>query len=280
MEWHVFWLFMAAFSSSLVGGLLGMSSGIFVVPLLTIAFGMSIRTAVGVSLVSVIACSCASAAPFLKSRLTNVRLAVVLEGATTSGALAGVLLSGVMSTGGLYVLFAAVLLASAWQMVRRRAAIPLSPLPVGDWSSSLALHSSYTDRHKKVLVNYTVGKLPLGLGLMFFAGLLSALLGIGSGVLKIPAMDTALRLPLRVSSATSNFMIGVTATASAGPYFLRGGIDPSVAGPIILGSVLGALLGAKLLLKLPVEMLRRAFAAILLILACQMLTTGLAFCFS
>jgi uncharacterized membrane protein YfcA len=242
------WLIAVALGTSMLGGVLGMASGIFIVPILTVFGRIDIHTAIGASLVSVIACSCASAAPFLKERLTNIRLAILLETATTSGALCGVLLAGLIPTHYLFLLFASILLLSAQQMLARRK-------DQGD--------SSF------------VRRLPLGMALMYGAGLISALLGIGSGVLKIPAMDTALRLPIKVSSATSNFMIGVTAAASAAAYFARGEILTSVAAPIALGSVLGAVLGARILMKVPNEKLRLMFIAILVILALQMLLTGL-----
>jgi uncharacterized protein len=238
------WLFAVALGTSMLGGVLGMASGIFIVPILTIFGRMDIHTAIGASLVSVIACSCGSAAPFLKERLTNIRLAILLETATTSGALCGVFLAGLVPTHYLFLLFAFILLLSAQQMLARRK--------VRDDSSS-------------------VQRLPLGMTLMYGAGMISALLGIGSGVLKIPAMDTALRLPIKVSSATSNFMIGVTAAASAAAYFARGEIVTSVAAPIALGSVVGAVLGARVLMNVPNEKLRLMFIAILVILALQML---------
>jgi uncharacterized membrane protein YfcA len=238
------WLFAVALGTSMLGGVLGMASGIFIVPVLTMFCRIDIHTAVGASLVSVIACSCGSAAPFLKERLTNIRLAILLETATTSGALCGVFLAGLVPTQYLYLLFVLILLLSAQQMLVRRK----DP----DGSSS-------------------VQRLPLGMTLMYGAGMISALLGIGSGVLKIPAMDTALRLPIKVSSATSNFMIGVTATASAAAYFARGEIVTSVAAPIALGSVVGAVLGARILINVPAQRLRLMFLGILVLLAAQML---------
>jgi uncharacterized protein len=238
------WLFAVALGTSMLGGVLGMASGIFIVPVLTMFGRIDIHTAVGASLVSVIACSCGSAAPFLKERLTNIRLAILLETATTSGALCGVFLAGLVPTQYLYLLFVLILLLSAQQMLVRRK----DP----DGSSS-------------------VQRLPLGMTLMYGAGMISALLGIGSGVLKIPAMDTALRLPIKVSSATSNFMIGVTATASAAAYFARGEIVTSVAAPIALGSVVGAVLGARILINVPAQRLRLMFIGILVLLAAQML---------
>ena len=261
-------LFCISVGASALGSALGMASGIFIVPILTMVVGVDIHVAIAASLVSVIACSCGSAAPFLKERLTNVRLAIVLETATTLGAASGVLLSGLVPVPVLYAIFAIVLLVSAWQMRRRRAVVTADGIPGRGWARRL--DAAYPDRALGRDVAYRVDRLPSGLGLMYGAGLLSALLGIGSGVLKIPAMDTALRLPIKVSSATSNFMIGVTAAASAGAYFLRGAIQPEVAGPVALGSVFGAILGARLLMVVPADRLRLFFVAVLLALAIQM----------
>lgn len=267
------WLFIAAFGASALGGVLGMASGIFIVPILVLLFGIEIHVAIGASLISVIACSCGSAVPFLKGRLTNIRLAVVLETATTLGALTGVFLIGIVSTSFLYGLFAVILALSAQQMLARRReseSSDISKVDVKSWATLLRLHSSFPDQVSGEEVPYLVGRVPLGLSLMYGAGLISALLGIGSGVLKIPAMDTALRLPIKVSSATSNFMIGVTAAASAGAYFVRGDIDIGIAGPVALGSVLGAQLGARLLMGLPADKLRIFFVIVLSLLCVQM----------
>jgi uncharacterized protein len=270
------WLFIAAFGASALGGVLGMASGIFIVPILTLLFGIDIRVAIGASIVSVIACSCGSAAPFLKGRLTNIRLAIVLETATTLGALTGVFLTGIIPDTYLYGLFAAILLISARQMLaRRREVVGASAANVQSWATVLRLHSSFPDRALDRDIPYQVGRVPLGLSLMYGAGLVSALLGIGSGVLKIPAMDSALRLPIKVSSATSNFMIGVTAAASAGAYFVRGDIDTGIAGPVALGSVVGALAGARLLMGLSGDRLRIFFVIVLALLAVPMLMSAL-----
>jgi hypothetical protein len=274
----VSWLFVAAFGASALGGVLGMASGIFIVPIFTLLFGVDIHVAIGASIVSVIACSCGSAAPFLKERLTNIRLAILLETATTLGALSGVLLMGLVSTSFLYGLFAVILAISAKQMLaRRREAVDARAPDAGNWASILRLHASFPDRALDRDVNYQVGHVPLGLSLMYGAGLISALLGIGSGVLKIPAMDTALRLPIKVSSATSNFMIGVTASASAGAYFVKNGIDIGMAGPVALGSVLGALVGARFLMWLPADKLRVCFVIVLALLAILMMLGAFGF---
>lgn len=279
----ILWLFVAAFGSSALGGVLGMAGGIFIVPILTLLFKVDIHVAIGASIVSVIACSCGSAAPFLKERLTNIRLAIVLETATTLGALTGVFLIGIASTSFLYALFSAILMISARQMYsRRREMVEVteansagSPPIAKSWATLLRLHSSFPDRVLDRDIHYQVGHVPMGLFLMYGAGLISALLGIGSGVLKIPAMDSALRLPIKVSSATSNFMIGVTASASAAAYFVRGDIDIAIAGPIALGSVIGALLGARLLMGLPADKLRIFFVIVLILLAAQMFMSAM-----
>lgn len=273
---ETFWLFIAAFGTSALGGVLGMANGIFIVPILTQFFDVSIHTAIAASLVAVIACSCGSAAPLLENRLVNIRLAIVLETATTCGAITGVFLIGLISAPALYFLFAAILALSARQMLSRRHEVIEAVKPVAsDWATILRLHASFPDRATAREVPYQVSRIPLGMVLMYAAGLLSALLGIGSGILKIPAMDAALRLPIKVSSATSNFMIGVTATASAGAYFMRGDIDIAIAGPIALGSVIGALLGARLLIGLHPERLRLFFVAVLSIFCAQMLASAL-----
>jgi len=269
------WLFAVSVGASALGGMLGMASGIFIVPILTLFGHIEMHTAIGASIVSVIACSCGGAGPFLKNRLTNIRLAIVLETATTAGALTGVLLAGIVPVSYLYLLFALILFVSAYQMLARRR----NPVPAfanqgaSCRRDALRLDSSYPDREIGREVLYRVDRLGFGMLLMYGAGLISALLGIGSGVLKIPAMDTAMRLPIKVSSATSNFMIGVTAAASAGVYFLRGSIITEVAGPVAFGSVIGAIIGARILLVVPNDKLRLLFVGILVILGAQMLLT-------
>lgn len=278
METHTtFLLFFLALGCSVLGGMLGMASGMFIVPALTVVSHMDIHEAIGASLVSVIACSCASAAPYLRGRLTNVRLAVLLEVGTTLGALSGVLLVGVVPVRALYLLFTGILLVSAWQMFARRVEpAALSGVAASQrGATSSALHASYPDPATGREVPYVVGRIPAGLLLMYAAGLVSALLGIGSGVLKIPAMDSALRLPIRVSTATSNFMIGVTGCASACAYFLRGEVVTSVAAPVALGSVVGSIAGAHILMKTPARHLRVFFVSILVLVALQMLLHGL-----
>lgn len=268
---EVLWLIGISFTASALGGILGMASGIFIVPLLILFANIDIHTAIGSSLISVIACSCAGAGPYLRAKLTNFRLAMVLEISTTLGALTGVVLIGSVSEKFLSILFSITLFISAFQMFLKRKEVVINNVPPDTtWGSRLRLHGEFTDFHQGK-INYYIHNLPGGMFLMYLAGVLSALLGIGSGVLKIPAMDSALKLPIKVSSATSNFMIGVTAAASAGAYFIKGDINTEVTGPVVLGSVLGAILGARILIRTSSEKLRAGFILILLLFGAQML---------
>ena len=203
------WLFAVSVVASAFGGMLGMASGIFIVPILTMFGHIEIHTAIGASIVSVIACSCGGAAPFLENVITNVRLENVLETATTMGALTGVLMTGIIPSSYLYALFTVILFLSARQMLARRRDPLFASVPAAtkNW-----LDSSYPDQELGREVSYSVHRVPVGMTLMYGDGLISALLGIGSGVLKIPAMDAAMRLPIKVSSATSTSTpVGVTA---------------------------------------------------------------------
>ena len=272
---HELLLLAVALGASALGGMLGMASGVFLVPILTAFCGVPIHDAIGASIVSVIACSCASAAPFLRAKLVNLRLALVLEVATTFGALIGVLLSGLVPIAFLYALFSAILVVSAWQMRARRDVVQrVAPARTG-LLATRRLDATYPDRITGLDVAYAIDRLGLGMVLMFCAGLVSALLGIGSGVLKIPAMDSALKLPIKVSSATSNFMIGVTAVASGAAYMVRGQIAAPIAGPVALGSVVGAVLGARVLMVASGDKLRLFFVIVLVCLAVQMALAAL-----
>ncbi|NNG36841.1 sulfite exporter TauE/SafE family protein [Nakamurella sp. DB0629] len=235
-----------------------------VVPLLTLVAHTSFATAVAVSLVSVVSCSCASAPRFLTAGLANLRLAVVLEVATTAGALAGLLLIASIPNPLLYGIFAAILVVSAVQMLAgRREAVP----PQG--SRYRALDGTVSDGNGGT-ARYQVSRLPLGVTMMFGAGTLSALLGIGSGVLKIPAMDAAMRLPIKASSATANLMIGVTACGAAGATLISGGLDLRLAAPVVLGSLAGSVLGARILVRATGSALRVVFTVVLIAVAVPM----------
>ncbi|MBT2496673.1 sulfite exporter TauE/SafE family protein [Microbacterium sp. ISL-59] len=258
-------LFAGSLAAGALGSALGMAGGIFVVPLLTLIAHVPFPTAVAVSLISVIACSCASAPGFLAAGLPNLRLALVLEVFTALGALVGVLMIGLVPSSMLYGIFAAVLLVSAVQMIAGRR----EPAAAAGAPRYPRLDGVYADREGQ-LVPYRVVRLPLGMTFMFGAGTLSALLGIGSGVLKIPAMDAAMRLPIKVSSATANLMIGVTACGAAAAYLLAGTLDLRLAAPVVLGSLAGSVLGAQVLIRLAGPSLRIVFMVVLFALAIPM----------
>jgi uncharacterized membrane protein YfcA len=260
-----------AFAAGLVGALTGLGGGVILVPLLTLAFGVNLRYAIGASLISVIATSSGAAAAYVREGYTNVRIGIFLELATTCGAVAGALLAGHVSTGAIAVVFGVVLLYSAY-----RSSFP-EPEPSVDrppdrWASRLRLDGSYPTPAGPQ--EYRVQRVPLGFSIMAVAGVLSGLLGIGSGAVKVLALDRAMRLPFKVSTTTSNFMIGVTAAASAGVYLRRGYVDPTLAGPVMLGVLGGALLGARLLRDAQVGVLRKLFAVVIAALAIEMLIQG------
>jgi uncharacterized membrane protein YfcA len=268
-------VFAACSVAGLLGSLVGLGGGIFVVPLLTLAFGLPIEQAVGASIVSVIATSSGAAAAYVRDRLTNLRIGMFLEIATTLGALTGALAAGFAPAGVLYLVFGLVLLASAAPLVLRLG----EDIPKGVHNDRLAdalgLASSYPDRQLGMEVPYQVTRVPLGFGLMYVAGAISGLLGIGSGSFKVVAMDTVMRLPMKVSTTTSNFMIGVTAAASAGIYFARGDIRPLVAAPVALGVLAGAVVGAQLLTHLKTATIKRIFLVLLVAVALEMLIRGI-----
>jgi uncharacterized membrane protein YfcA len=268
------WLFAIGLLTTALGTVSGMTSGVLIVPFLTAFAHLDIHTAIGVSWVSVIACSCGGAGPFLKARLTNVRLAIVLETATTLGGACGLLFARWLSSRALFLVFALALLVSAQRMFAGPHQWQKEPGNAGRVAID-SPNAGYTDVTRHSEVGYRVEHLPVGLCLMYAASLLSSLAGISSGVLNVPAMDTSLRLPIKVSIATSSFMIGVAATAGAGNYFLRGNIQPMIVAPVALGSVLGTALGARRLPYISDRRLRVVFVMVLLILALQMLLISL-----
>lgn len=272
-------LFAISVAAGVLGSLLGLGGGIIVVPALTLLLGIDMRFAIGASVVSVIATSSGAAAAYVRERMTNLRVAMMLEIATTAGALSGAFLAGSLLRGGgrwLFVIFGLTLAYSALAMFRKGHATAPDQVPPSPLADRLRLHGSYFDYAAGQEVHYRVTHLPLGFVLMYVAGLVSGLLGIGSGSLKVPAMDLAMRLPIKVSTATSNFMIGVTAAASAGVYFARGDIDPFIASPVAAGVLVGATLGSHLLGRLRSQRIRVVFVIVLLIVSGQMLWKGVA----
>ncbi|NPD23838.1 sulfite exporter TauE/SafE family protein [Corallococcus exiguus] len=263
--------------AGLMGSLLGLGGGLILIPVLTLVLKVDIRYAVGASIVSVIATSSGAAAAYVRDGLANMRVAMFLELATVAGAVTGAMLAGMVSGRALYFLFGSVMAYSALAMLRklREDGRPREEPPPDALADRLALHGSYYDVSTGGEVAYRVHRPLVGLGLMYVAGTVSGLLGIGSGALKVPAMDLAMGLPIKVSTATSNFMIGVTAAASAGIYFARGDIDPFIAGPVCVGVTLGAFAGSRYLTKLKSGSLRRLFVAVLLWVSYEMLSKGI-----
>jgi uncharacterized membrane protein YfcA len=266
--------FFISIIAGFVGSLLGLGGGIIVIPALTLILGIDIRYAIGASIVSVIATSSGAAAAYVRERMTNLRVAMVLELATTLGALTGGLLAGVIGGRWLHIIFGTVMGYSALMMFRQRRPLVRDPSRRTPWADYLSLHSSYYDETTGQEIIYRVRGTRIGLMLMYVAGMVSGLLGIGSGALKVPAMDLAMHLPIKVSTATSNLMIGVTAAASAGIYFARGDISPFVAAPVAAGVLIGATAGSRLMSQLKSTIIRAAFIGVLLYLSVQMFLKG------
>lgn len=251
-----------------VGALTGLGGGIVITPVLTLACGIDIKYAIGASLVATIATSSGSAAAYVRDGLSNIRLGMLLEVGTVSGALFGAYLGTILPTKSLAIVFGLVMLQTAYNSAKGPKELP--PGTAGDpLAQSLGLNGEYVTASGKT-IPYVVQRVKLGIVLMFGAGAFSGLLGIGSGSLKVPAMDIAMRIPFRVSTATSNFMIGVTAVASAGVYLARGQIEPNITLPIMLGVVVGALVGAWVMPRLPVKILRQVFAVLVAFVAVTM----------
>lgn len=258
--------------AGLVGALTGLGGVVVLVPLLSLLFKVDIRYAIGASLVSVIATSSGAAAAFVKEGFSNIRIGMFLEIATTLGALFGAFLATRVSTHAIAIVFGTVLLFSAY--FSRRARSPQEQAAPPDMlAAKLRLNGSFPDGggHRK----YNVQRVLAGWSLMFGAGTLSGLLGIGSGAMKVLAMDQAMKIPFKVSTTTSNFMIGVTAAASAGVYLHRGYIDPGLAMPVVLGVLSGSLLGARILVRAHTKWLRLGFSLVIVLLAIEMLYNGI-----
>jgi uncharacterized protein len=261
-----------AFLAGFLGALTGLGGGVVIVPMLVLIFHVDLRYAIGASLVSVIATSSGAASAYVKEGYSNVRVGMLLEIATTIGALAGAYLAMIVAPNAIAVVFGVVLLVSAYLSSRPRVKQTVADQP-DPLAVRLRLDGNYPTPEGST--SYHVHRVPVGFGLMFGAGILSGLLGIGSGALKVLAMDQAMRLPFKVSTTTSNFMIGVTAAASAGVYLSRGYINPGLALPVMLGVLLGSLLGAKVLAHARVKTLRIVFALVITALAIEMIYKGL-----
>jgi len=264
-------IWIVSLAAGFLGSLTGLGGGVVIVPFLTLAFGVDIRYAIGASLVSVIATSSGAAAAYVKEGFTNIRIGMFLEIATTLGALAGAFLAARVPTNVIAVIFGIVLIWSAFESSRMRSE-QVKGKP-DRFASLLKLDSSFpTPQGDRA---YSVHAVPAGFGLMSVAGMLSGLLGIGSGAMKVLAMDKIMRVPFKVSTTTSNFMIGVTAATSAGVYLSRGYVDPGITMPVMLGVLFGSLIGTRVLVISETKFLRILFSIVISFLAVEMIYSGI-----
>ncbi|HEX3471945.1 MAG TPA: sulfite exporter TauE/SafE family protein [Silvibacterium sp.] len=266
------WIFFTSLIAGLLGSLTGLGGGVVIVPVLTIIFHIDIHYAIGASLVSVIATSSGAAAAYVREGYSNIRIGMFLEIATTLGALLGAWLTTRVSTHAIGIIFGAVLLYSAWASVRMKHHQHQAGKPDA-LATRLRMNGIFPGENGPE--PYAAQRVPAGFGLMFLAGSLSGLLGIGSGAVKVLAMDQAMRLPFKVSTTTSNFMIGVTAAASAGIYLSQGYIAPGLAMPVMLGVLGGALAGSKILVHAEVKTLRIIFAVVIVALGLEMVVNSI-----
>lgn len=265
-------VWVASFLAGLLGALTGLGGAAILVPVLTLWFHVHIHYAAGAALVSVIATSSGAAAAYVKEGYTNIRIGMFLEIATTIGAVIGAYLATRTPVEGIAIILAVVLLYSGYVSGRSQPEHPIGVRP-DPLAGVLRMHGTYPTPEGPR--SYLVSSVSKGFGLMFGAGTLSGLLGIGSGAVKVLALDQAMKLPFKVSTTTSNFMIGVTAAASAGVYLRRGYIDPSLAMPVMLGVVAGSFLGAKLLARAKTQWLRRVFAVVIITMALELIFNAL-----
>lgn len=268
-------IFAIGIAAGSVGSILGLGGGIIIVPALTLLFGVSIRHAVAASTVCIIATSTGAAVAYLRDRLTNTRVAIWLEMGTSVGALTGALIAGLISQRVIFILFGTLLAYSSYNMFKVRSQDHHLPVEPDRISRRLRLTGGYYDRALGHRVEYQVTRCVPGLIIMLFSGAAAGLLGIGAGIFKVPAMDQVMGMPFKASSATSNFMIGVTAASGAVVYFARGEVLPLVAGPVVLGVLLGAILGGKMMMHMKSRHIRMFFIPLLVYTALQMIYEGI-----
>jgi len=264
-------MFLGAYCAGFIGSLSGLGGGVVIIPLLTVVLKVDIHYAIGTALVAVIATSSGSAAAYVKEGITNMRLGMFLEIATTAGAIVGALLSAVAPTSFIAILFGCTLIFSSINSLRKKEEHHVKTS--SDLALTLKLPSSYPDVNGRPIA-YGTKNVIGGFSMMGLAGMLSGLLGIGSGAFKVIAMDNIMKIPFKVSTTTSNFMMGVTATASAVIYLQKGYIQPAICMPAVIGVLLGAMSGARILIKANPKKLRMFFAIIIIILAINMIYNG------
>lgn len=265
-------LFFGAVSAGLLGSLTGLGGGVIIIPLLTLGFGVPMHYAIGASLISVIGTSSGSAVAFVKEGFTNMRIGMFLEIATTTGAIMGALISGLLNPNTIGIIFASILIMTVLLNLRKKPDHQ-EPLIQGSLEHRLQLYGNFPD--KGVMKDYSARNTVPGFFMMVFAGIMSGLLGIGSGALKVLAMDNLMKLPFKVSTTTSNFMIGVTAVASSLIYFQRGEIIPVIVAPVLIGVVLGSFIGSKTLMVSQTKKLKVVFAVVVSILSIYMMYNGI-----
>ncbi len=262
-----------------LGSLVGLGGGIIITPALTILFGIDIKYAIGASIIAVIATSSGSAIAFVRDHVSNMRVGMLLEVFTTAGGVVGALMAGIFSSKLLYIFFSLILLNSFYGMLKKTGLITKvkkeeEKVENDKYADRYKLNSTYYDKATGKTVAYNVTNVPQGSLVMFGAGFASGLLGIGSGAFKVVALDSYMKLPIKVSTATSNFMMGVTATASALIYFFNGTINPAIAAPIAIGTLIGSRTGAKVMQRLDAKYIRYIFLPILLFTIVNMFLKG------
>ncbi|PJJ67578.1 sulfite exporter TauE/SafE family protein [Chryseobacterium geocarposphaerae] len=265
-------LFLGAISAGLLGSLTGLGGGVIIIPLLTLGFGVPMHYAIGASLISVIGTSSGAAVAFVKEGFTNMRIGMFLEIATTAGAIIGALVSGMLNPNTIGIIFASILLLTVILNLKGKPDHQ-EPVIKGSLEDKLKLYGTFPD--KGILKSYSARNTVPGFLMMMFAGAMSGLLGIGSGALKVLAMDNMMKLPFKVSTTTSNFMIGVTAVASSLIYFQRGEIIPVIVAPVLIGVVVGSFIGSKTLMVSKTKKLKTFFAIVITILSIYMMYNGI-----
>jgi uncharacterized protein len=276
-------MFLVAILAGILGSMVGLGGGILVVPALTVGFGVPIEYAIGASIISTIATSSGSASAYVRDRITNLRIGMFLEIGSVFGSLVGVVTTLYFVRSGLswiiFIVFGGVLFFSAYNVVQHARLEQRGESMVNTRPNRLAerlnLRGEYEDKSLHKTISYVATRIPAGFVVVFFAGLLSGLLGVGGGVLKVLGMDTMMRLPFKVSTTTSNFMIGVTATASTGILYVSGYVNVLLAAPVALGVVVGSLAGAKVLVRSKPASIRVLFILILLAFGAEMIYMGI-----
>jgi len=267
-------IFLVSIVAGFIGAMFGLGGGVLIIPFLTLVEGVPVPLAVGASIVSVVATSSASAATYVQDHLTNLRLGMFLEIGTVAGAITGAFVSVFLPASYLFILFGIILLYATIVMIRARGIdFPANVRP-DKTSRILALGSQYEDHSLNRVVKYEVTRTPLTVFIGFFAGIVSGLLGVGGGIINVPTMNLVSKIPVKVASATSNFIIGVTAAASASVYLLRGDVQPLLAAPLIIGVAGGALLGTKVLKVTPPTRVKVAFGILLAAISLLMILKG------